>query len=160
MSIEAVGVGEATEYEREVSEDREEDKITKISNFTFFNLKRVSQCFEKPTPINAKFFLIKKQLPVFPFSSNPVDLVIDVTNAMSDARSGNWGSAMIDSLDVAQDVIDISKEVGEAFIESRIDAVENDYAENSDVGFQLWIGERVFFLKNWLKQLVNLSVLL
>lgn len=71
-----------------------------------------------------------------PASSNPVDLAKDVAQAIADAKSGDWVSAAEDSLEVAKDIIDISRDIGEAFVESRTEAVQGDYAENSDIGFQ------------------------
>ena len=69
-------------------------------------------------------------------SANITDLVRDVFEAKYCAESGDWIGAFDKSFDVAQDIIDIASDVGEAFIESRIDAVIGDYAENSDIGFQ------------------------
>jgi len=69
-------------------------------------------------------------------SNNPIDLVQHTIEAISDAKSGNWPGAVFDSIEVARDVMDCAKEIGEAFVDSRTDAVKGDYSGNSDVGFQ------------------------
>jgi len=64
------------------------------------------------------------------------DLAKDVTEAAAAARSGNWLYAAAKSLEVAQDAIDIGKDVAEALVESRTDAVQGGYSEYSDLWCQ------------------------
>ena len=70
------------------------------------------------------------------FSATPLDLAQDITQAIADARSGNWAAAAADSLDVAQDIIDVAQKIEEELIQSRKEAIQNGFSENSDIGFQ------------------------
>ena len=63
-----------------------------------------------------------------------VDLASDAYNAKQSATSGDWPSAAYYSGEVAKDVIDISKNTAEAFVESREEAVRGGYSQYSDTG--------------------------
>lgn len=70
------------------------------------------------------------------YPGNPADLALHATGAVIAAQSGHFGVAAIESLQVAKEVVDVTKGVGEALVDSRTDAVQGGYANHSDVGFQ------------------------
>jgi hypothetical protein len=62
------------------------------------------------------------------------DLVMDVYNATQSASARDWPSAAYHAFEVSRDVIDITVNTAESFIESRTDAVRGGYAGYSDLG--------------------------
>ena len=65
-----------------------------------------------------------------------VDTGKSAAEAIGYAKDRNWPGAAIKSYEVGQDLTSGAQATGEAFIQSRTDAVNGGYSQNSDVGFQ------------------------
>ena len=72
----------------------------------------------------------------YSFGGNVASLGMHATEAVLDARSGNWAGAAANSARVAGDVAEIVPEVVDAYVEARTDAVQGGYSQYSDIGFQ------------------------
>jgi hypothetical protein len=71
-----------------------------------------------------------------PCSKDISDIAEHIINIGNDIATGDLVSGAVDSLQIAQDIVDVVPEVVDAFVDSRTDAVAGGYADGSDIGFQ------------------------